>query len=118
MSERIKWIEYNGKKILHTDFSGLSGEDYLKLLDEHEKEIMKSKMSRVLVLNDITNCVMDASATGRVKQLMKDTGEKNIKLVIALVGVSGMKRTIANLIERGMHFASSVDDAKEWLSKQ
>ena len=34
MTDRITWIEYNDKKVLNIDFSGLSGEEFCGLLRE------------------------------------------------------------------------------------
>ena len=51
-SERVKWLEHKGKKILFIDCSGLSGEKYVSMLDEVEVEYKKLAKNSALVLID------------------------------------------------------------------
>ena len=39
-------------------------------------------------------------------------------MTIALVGITGIKRVLAQMLKRDMHFAKSMEDAKEWLAGQ
>lgn len=118
MSERIKWIDHKGKKILFNNYQGLKGDEYTQTIKESEKESLNSGMKTVYVLNDVTDSFMNDDSTAAAKQWVNVCKDKGITLVISLVGISGLKRIVAQAVKRDMHFAKSLEDAKDWLASK
>lgn len=113
-SERVKWIDHKGKRILFIDCAGLSGEAYLKTLDEVEVEYKKLGQNSSLVLIDVTGSSSNNQTTERQKKL---AGMKVAKHA-AVVGVTGVKKVIASAVNRSFYYAGSVNAAKDWLASQ
>ena len=118
MSDRVKWIEHKGKKILFSNYNGLKGDEYTQAIKEGEKETLNSGMKTVYVLNDVTDSFMNDDSTAAAKQWVDVCKNQGITLVISLVGISGLKRIVAQAVKRDMHFAKSLDDAKDWLASK
>ncbi len=118
MSDRMKWVDHKGQKILIEDFSGMSGEDFINEVGNAEKEILGSGQKTVLTITNFTNAVMSNESKERANTMMQAAKAKGITLHIAAIGVSGIQRIIANAVVKDMHFAKSSDDAKEWLVQQ
>ena len=118
MSDRVKWIQHKGEKILFNDYSGLRGSAFTQVVEETEKAILESGMKTVLVLNDLTSSYMDTESIGRVGQLMETAGKKGITQIIALLGMTDVKQQIADSLGPGMYRAASMDDGKDWLVSQ
>lgn len=117
MSDRIRWIEHKGKKILFCDYSGLPGVEQLKVIEEAKNEMLKQPLDSVLlVLADIT----DTYTIQVVKEKFTELTEvrNRFKGSDATVGITGVKKIMANAIKRGIYFADTIEDAKEWLVKQ
>jgi hypothetical protein len=118
VANRIGWIEHKGKRILHLDYSNLRGEEYVKAIEDSTTFQLKHEVSTVLVLCDVTNTYTTdeiKEASVRSNQTVTDHG---INQVLAIVGLRGIQRFIANLIKPGAYFAKDVEDAKEWLTSQ
>ncbi len=119
MGKYVQWIEHKGKKILFSNYSGLEGEEYLRAIDETKQELLKQAVgSRVLTLTDTSNSHASTATKDKAKGLQAATKEKGITTRAAIVGVSGWQRVIAQLIRADIHFAPSIEDAKDWLVKQ
>jgi hypothetical protein len=115
MSERVKWIEYRGKKILFCDFSNHDEQQYLVGVEEMETELLKLKPDTVWPqIVDVTNSTMTKVTSDRGKKTVALLSEANIKTRTAMVGVTGIKRVIAQAISKDVYFAKNMDDAKEW----
>ncbi len=118
VKSRFQWIEYKGRKILLNDFKGLEGDDYVKAIKESEKESLSYGFKTVYMINDVTDSYMTPESTKAAKHWVNTFKEKELNLIIALVGIEGLRRVIAQAIRRDMYFAKNIEDAKEWLSKQ
>ena len=118
MSERVNWIEHKGKKILFNNYQGLKGDEYTQTIKESEKEFLKSGMKIVYVLNDVTDSFMNYDSTAAAKHWIDACKDQGITLTISLVGITGIKRIVAQAVKRDMHFAKSLEDAKAWLASK
>jgi hypothetical protein len=113
MDERISVTEYKGKTIYVSDLSGLVGQDYLETI----KRVIQRDANLPdgsLILQDITGSVVDQEVKDVVKQSMDTFKQKKLK--VALLGVSGFKRVIVQLLNPIAYFAKSREDALEWLA--
>lgn len=115
VSVRLQAIEEQGKKIYYTDFSGLNEADFLVLL----KKAMDRDMElpeKSLLLQDISGTVL----TDKIKVEI-DKGAviaKRKKYIFALLGITGIKRIVAQAINRNTFFTKDIEQAKDWLLKQ
>jgi hypothetical protein len=116
MSDRVSLIEYKGARILYADYSGLSGEEYIEVIEEFKNELLKQPPGSVVTLTNVT----DTTVTNEIKDKLKDMGEQTegISKYAAAVGVEGFKKVIAVLIRRDLYWADSLEEAKEWLAEQ
>lgn len=119
---RSKWIEYRGKKIFFQDFSGLlyDSDGLKKELSQVQAEVVSHPKDSLLILSDfrdtnITNemmPVLNASST-----ITKDHVHKT-----AVLGVTGIKRTLADLLTRltgqPLKYFDSESLAKDWLVEE
>ncbi|MGC8771716.1 MAG: hypothetical protein ACP5Q5_10755 [Brevinematia bacterium] len=115
MDERIKLLEKNGAKILFCDISSL---DEDSILEYHNKMLqMGLDMKIRLFVIDIRDTYTTPKISESSKNLGKTLDEKNGKSFVALIGVTGIKKVIANAISKDMYFANDLDDAVNWLIK-
>jgi hypothetical protein len=109
----VRYEEYKGEKILYIDFSNLKDQEYLDAIDEAEKEILKNKPGTISTIINVANTYITEELKIRFSKLAERT--KGITKVRATVGLTGIKRIIAKAIKRDLYFASSDEDAKEWI---
>ncbi len=116
LEERVKWIEYEGKKILMVDCRDLKEDDYLNAINKYDEMMYERGKDKILSIMDCTNTVTSDKIRDRGKEL--EEKNKNLPLFVSVVGMSGIQRIIANAIKRNMFFAGTIEEAKEWLINQ
>ena len=101
---------------MYADYSGLSGEEYIGVIEEFKNELLKQSPGSVVTLTNVT----DTTITNEIKDKLKEMGEqtKGISKYAAAVGVEGFKKVIAVLIRRDLYWADSLEEAEEWLAAQ
>ena len=122
---KSQWISYGGKRILHIDLSNfkedLKGfeEEITSAIGTLGPEMFRQPEHSVLVLVDLRNTVMTATAQKLLTERIKDTRVYVKKT--AVVGMTGLRRMFLDFFA---HVANSetapFDDpesAKEWLIK-
>lgn len=119
--ERVKFIEHKGKRILHLDFSNLSGMSEVGSIISTAKPIIsKEPPGSVLTLSDF-------SGSMQLKQQMSDPLKeftKHNKPYVkagAVLGVSGLMQVVfsAVLVVSGrsnLKLFSDPESAKNWLA--
>jgi len=117
MEEKIRFITYEGKNILHLDFSNCKAEEILNTITKAKKVIATQPERSLLTLTDVT----DARFNDTVTQEMKAFTAHNRPYVRAgaVVGVTGLKRIIFQAViafsGRKLSTFDSVEKAKQWL---
>lgn len=118
---KSKWIEYNGKKILYQDFSNLFfNTNAVKAeLEEVQAIVMGEPKNSVLVISIFSNTEIANQLMLILNEASKLT--KSHVRKTATIGISGMKRTLGDLLSRItgqplMYFTNEFD-AKEWLTQ-
>jgi hypothetical protein len=116
MSNRIKLIEYKSKKIVILDASSLRPDEIIALFPEFQQLGIANKVHLYAldVTNTHSNDDIRKASTASQEYIKSKVGT----IHLSLVGLSGVQKIIASAINRSTYFASSLDDAKEWLSKQ
>jgi hypothetical protein len=97
---RSKWIGHRGKKIFFQDFSGLmyDVEALKRELVEVQAEVITHPKNSLLVLSDFR----DTNITDEMLPMLNASSAitKDHIRKTAVLGVSGIKRTLADLISR------------------
>lgn len=116
---RSKWIEYQDKNILYQDFSGLmyDADALKKELTQVQAEVISHPKNSVLILSDFR----DTSITNEMMPLLNASSRltKDHVRRTAVLGVTGIKRTLADLLthltgQQLKYFDNEVD-AQNWL---
>jgi hypothetical protein len=114
-----KWIEHKGKKIFYQDFSKqFYNSNAVKTeLSEVQHVVMSEPLHSVLVLSDFrdTNVGSDLlSAMNSASAATKAHVQKT-----AVLGVTGMKRKLADLLTaltgQPLKYFDDIASAKDWL---
>ncbi len=120
MSDRVKWIEHNNKKILYIDFGNLEAEDSLIAMGEYLNELSAHAGEKVRSLVNMPNFKTSLKISEKGKEVMRTCDEKNIDTVTALVSMTSWQKSMANLIKgsRKLEFFDTMEEAKDWLAEQ
>jgi hypothetical protein len=121
MEDRIRFVDYKGKRILLEDFSNILDEDELiRLIEKAGKVVQSQAKGSVLVVVDLTN----SRYSPRVTQESKQIAAGNTPYIHAstLVGVKGLMDIVVRGINaftgRKLMVFGSREEAMEWLIKQ
>ncbi len=118
MGEHIQWVTHKGKRILFVNCARLGEAEILASFEEMKQELLKERTGP-MVLIDISDIDMTTALIGKAKELTAATKDAGIKDgPNAIVGLTGLQKAVAQLFGRGVHFADSVGEAKEWLVKE
>ena len=119
MSKYVQWIEYRGKKILVSNYSGLEEKEQIKAMEETKQELLKQPAgSQALTLTDVSKAPSTAATRDKGKELEAAIAGKGFVSLTAIVGLSGWQKVMAQLIKPDAYFAKSIEDAKDWLVEQ
>ncbi len=118
MSQYSQWIEYKGKKMLFNNFAGMKTEDLAKYQAESMQVLANQPDKRPLVVTDVSGTFTNAEITETGKKGSEMLKAKGIEPIVSLVGITGAKKVLASVVMRSIHFANTVEEAKEWLAKQ
>jgi hypothetical protein len=116
MSEHVYWIEHKAAKILYADYSGLSGQEYIRTIEEFKNELAKQSPGSVVTLSNVTDSHVSAEVKDKFKEMADQT--RGISKAAATVGLTGFKKAIAVLIRNDMFWANSLEEAQDWLAEQ
>ncbi len=118
---RSKWIEYKGKKIFYGDFSNLLFR--AEALEQENNEVMavilQQPKNSVRVLSNFANTELNSKLISMINESVK-VGKEHIYKT-ALLGVTGFKRTVGDMVSRiagaPFKYFDREEDALEWLVK-
>ena len=119
---RSNWIEHKGKKIFYQDFSKhfYNSAAVKAELAEVQKVVLAEPENSVLVLSDLrdTNIGSDLLPTMNAAS----TATKNHVRKTAVLGVTGMKRKLADLLTaltgQPLKYFDDIESAKDWLAEE
>lgn len=120
-TQRVRFIEHRGTRILFIDFSGLqAAEDILREMDTAREIIRAQPPSSVRVLTDVTR----ARYTPPVMDAMKEftAGNKPYVRHSAVAGMERVHRVLYRAVllfsRRSIEIFETLDEARDWLAKQ
>ena len=114
-SERISFIEYKGLRILYTDFTGLSAEDYLPVLDRAMELVKLEKEKSIYTLSRHSQIHISEPLKRKTEEFANVA--RPYSKGTATTGLTGLQRIIAKSIKRDIYFADNLEQAKEYLYK-
>lgn len=119
MPPHVQWIEHRGQPILYSNYAGLDEAAYLAAMDETQRELLGQPAGRVvLTVTDVSHGRSSRAIMAKASELAAATRAAGITTVDAVVGVGRLQRPIAQAVRRDLHFAASLEDAKDWLVAQ
>lgn len=118
---KSKWIEHKGKKIFYQDFSNhfFNEKAIINELNEVQEVILSQPENSALVLSNFSN----TEITSAVMPLLNEASKKTKAHVrkTAVIGVSGIKRTLGDLLSRitgqALMYFNDENEAKDWLAE-
>jgi hypothetical protein len=118
VAKYVQWTTHKGKRILFLNAKGLSEAEYIVAMEEMRLELLKER-DGTLVLVDATKTEMTTQTTNKAKEVAASTKAKGIPdRPSVVVGLTGLQRAVAQLFGRGIHFSSTIEEAKDWLVKE
>ncbi len=118
MGKYTKWITHKEKKILTVNVARLGEAEIIAGLEEMKQELFRDR-SGPLLLIDISGIDMTTAVINKAKELTAATKNEGIQDgPNTIVGLTGLQKAVAQLFARNVHFADSIEEAKEWLVKQ
>lgn len=120
-TQRVRFTEHRGQRILFIDFSGLqAAEDILREMDAARDIIRSSPLNSLRVLTDVTG----ARYTPPVMDAMKEftSGNKPFVRHSAVAGMERVHRVLYRAVllfsRRSIEIFEHPDAARDWLAKQ
>jgi phosphoserine phosphatase len=105
--------------ILCSNYAGLSEAEYLHAMDETQRELLSRPAgSVVLTVTDVSHGRSSRAIMAKADAMTAATKAAGIKTIDAVVGIGRLQRPIAQAVRRDLHFAGSLEDAKDWLAGQ
>jgi dihydropteroate synthase len=118
MAKYVQWITHKGVRMLFVNGKGLPEAEYIAAFEELKQEVLKERSSAP-VLIDLSNTSMTQKTTAKAKEV--SAAQKAAKVPdapSAVVGLSKLAKTVAQILNPGTHYFDTVDQAKEWLAKE
>lgn len=116
---RSTWIEHKGKRIFYQDFSRqfYNSSAVKAELDEVQKIVIAQPKDSVLVLSDFRDTSVGSDLLASMNAASNATKDHVHKT--AVLGVTGMKRKLADLLTaltgQPLKYFDNVELAKDWL---
>jgi hypothetical protein len=107
-----------GKGILFVNVAGQREAEYIAALEELRQELLKER-AVASVLVDLSRTEMMPATVKKAKEVTAATKAAGIPFgPNAIVGMTGLQKSVADLSARMLHFADSIEEGKEWPVKQ
>jgi len=122
MKKRVEWITHKRKKILFADYSDLKEKEVLQVYKSVKKESLahaaKTKKPLLMISNTADVQITSVAQEG-YRELRLAT--RDIPIYSAIIGASLRVEVIVavlSIYQRRVHFARTLEAAKEWLVNQ
>jgi hypothetical protein len=120
LGKYTQWIMYKGKRILFVNAARLGEAETLASLEEMKQELLKERPAPLpLTLVDISGIGMTTAVAKKAREVTADTKVDGMSdAPNAVVGLTGIQKSVAQLFTRNSRFTDSIEEAKEWLVKE
>ncbi len=118
MGQYVQWVTYKGVKILFLNGGGLEEKQYLAALDDLQQELLRDRSSPPVLL-DLTRTAMTTSIASRAKKLAEATKSEGLPdAPCAVVGLSKLAKSVAQLFGRGARYFDTLEEGREYLASE
>ena len=121
MTERTRWIEYKGKKIIYNDFSKIHSDEVVRVARQFEQLVMENKdKDDILVLSNMTDAHFFGGAFEEIKRVTKAVRPFiKRRAVIGITGVKAILYKSVNMFAKGTptKMFNTLEEAKEYLAE-
>jgi hypothetical protein len=118
VGKHVQWIAHKGVKILFLNGRGLNEAENFAAQEELKQELLRDRSSPP-VLVDLSDTKMTQKTANKSKEVASATKAAGLPDgPSAVVGLTGLQKSVAKLFGRGAHFADSIEEAEEWLVKE
>jgi hypothetical protein len=118
--EKVKFVDYKGKKILFITMADLFENEVLQVIEYAKKTIKSQPEHSLLTLTDVTHARYNAAVVSALQEYVKEN--KPYVKASAVLGINPIKKIIFNKImefsKREIFVFDDEEKAKEWLIKQ
>lgn len=116
----ISWIEYKGRKILKTVYTGHTHQENVKLLEEQGE--FERRDPNLLILSDYRGTHASQEYMEKVKAYGKEFRGGPTQVKNAVIGIDGLKRVLLDGYlrftgDKNTKSFNSEEEALEWLVK-
>lgn len=114
----VKWIEYNGKRILLCDHRGLQPEELIESINM-EVKMVEEAPKKVLILDDFEGSVVNTAVMEHLKKMGPKVESRTERA--AIVGVHGIRHILVSAYNRvtgagqNQKLCQTQEEALEWL---
>lgn len=110
----MQWIEHKCAKILLLNGKGLSEADNFAALEDLQQALLKEPTA-ALVLIDLSKTTMAQKTASKSKEVAAATKAAGVPFgPNAIVGLTNLQKSVAELSMKQVYYADSVEEAKEW----
>lgn len=119
LTDKVKWINSNGKKVLYVDYSNLWGKDLLAVFHQGKDAVIESK-SNVLIMANFEKTKLNNDFLSAAKSSGQELNSKYEKS--GLIGLSGVQKIMYQGYVRftgqgdKMKLFNTKEECLEWLS--
>jgi hypothetical protein len=111
-------LHHNGRIIVELNFRGADQQSVLSRIEEFKPYILRQARKSLLVLTDVSGCVVNKTTVEAFKQFT--THNKHHIIASAVVGLSGGAKVFLNSVnyfsKRDIKLFDDVLSAKNWLA--
>lgn len=118
MSERIKWVEYNGKEILYCDLRDLNEDELINHMKYSDELVISSGKKEILKINDVRGLFAMISILPEIQKSAER--QKKFLKKSAYIGSRGVKKLLDALTRLSNFKAKpfeTPEKALEWIVK-
>ena len=115
MGKHVDWITHKGKRILFVNVAGLNEAEYIAGLEEMKQELLRDRTAP-LVLIDLSNTAWTSATVNKAKEVAGAIKKAGVGYgPNAIVGLTKLQKSVADLSVRMVFYAGSIEEAKDWL---
>ena len=120
-TQRVRFTEHRGQRILFIDFSGLqAADDILREMDVAREIIRSQPPASVRVLTDVSGAKYSPPVMDAMKEFT--AGNKPYVRHSAVAGMERVHRVLYRAVllfsRRSIEIFETLDQARDWLAKQ
>jgi hypothetical protein len=117
MGKYTQTITYKGKRMYVVNMAGLSEGECLKAFEEYKEAFIKE--SDIPAVIDMSDVKMTSAIFNKAREVQSATqAVASERQDAAVIGLSSLQRAVAQMFAKGVCYAVTQDQGKEWLVKE